>query len=484
MDNGKSIFKNVFYKVMLNVFNIIIPIIIGPYVYRIMGPNLIGRVSYAESVYTFFLIFASFGIYSYGIREVSRIRDDEEKVSKLFSSLFTISVIANLTVVAVYLVFIFTVYRGTELFPILLIYTINLLLYIFYVEWLCEANENYNFIAIKTMVIRLVYIVLLLTFVKTPNDLLIYVGLNTLLFFLNYIVSFIYVKRRVKFNFKNLEIKKHVKSLLFIIVMSNACILYGQLDKLMLGLFTNETFVGYYSTSQLITNIINSLLLSVIYVTIPRLSHVIANETDQAYENLLCKVAKNYFAFLFPCAVGMFALSNEIILLYGGMKFFPAAGVLRIFTLFLVVSGIEFIYTNQVFYVKRAEKKAVFIIVCGGLLNVLLKLALAYTGTLNPYSAIATTVFSYTCLVTAEYFFTRNVLKVNFHIFKFDNTKYLFISLLFIPIVYAIKLAVHSTILVSLASVAACAFFYAAVLFITKDEVLIELLRRLKIIHV
>ncbi|MHC1720681.1 MAG: oligosaccharide flippase family protein [Clostridiaceae bacterium] len=482
MGNNKSILKNVFYKVMLNVFNIIIPIIIGPYVYRIMGPGLIGRISYAESIYTFFLIFASFGIYSYGIREISRVRDDEEKVSKLFSSLFTISTIANLTVVIIYLIFIFTAYRGTELFPILLIYTINLLLYIFYVEWLCEAHENYNFIAIKTMVIRLIYIVLLFAFVRTPKDLLIYVSLNTLLFLINYLVSFVYVKRRVKFNFKNLEIARHIKPLLFIIVMSNACILYGQLDKLMLGIFTNETLVGYYSTSQLITSIINALLLSIIYVTIPRLSHIIANETDEAYEALLCKIAKNYFAFLFPCAVGMFALANEIILLYGGIKFFPAAGVLKIFAFFLVLSGIEFIYTNQIFYVKRAERKAVVLIVCGGILNVALKFILGFSGMLNPYTAIITTTLAYGLLVTAEYTFTRRVLNVNFHIFKLDNTKYLFVSLFFIPIIFIIKLVVHGTIIISLTSVFACAAFYAATLFLIKDSVMMELLYRLKIL--
>lgn len=482
MSKNKSIMKNVLYKIMLNVFNIIVPIIIGPYAYRIMGPTLIGRVSYAESIYTYFLIFASFGIYTYGIREMSRIRDDSESVSKLFSSLFTISVMANLSTVIVYLIFVFVKFRGTALFPILLIYSINLFLYVFYVEWLCEANENYNFIAIKTMVIRLIYIVLLLTLVKTKKDLLIYVSLNTLLFLLNYIVSFIYVKKRVKFNFKDLEIRRHIKPLLIIVVMSNASILYGQLDKVMLGAFANETMVGYYSTSQLITSIVNSLLLSIIYVTIPRLSHVIANETDAAYESLLEKICRNYFAFLFPCAVGLFALANEIILLYGGKNFAPAISVLKIFSLFLIVSGIEFIFTNQVFYVKRQERKAVKIILCGGLLNIILKFILAYFKMLNPHTAIITTTISYSCLITAEYIFTRKVLKVSFNMFKLDNIKYLFISLLFIPAVYVIKLVLHRTILVAAAGVIACAALYSLILFITKDSVFMEVLVRFKII--
>ena len=50
----KSIFKNMIFKFLLNIFNLIIPIIIGPYVLRVLGPELMGTVNFAQSIYGYF----------------------------------------------------------------------------------------------------------------------------------------------------------------------------------------------------------------------------------------------------------------------------------------------------------------------------------------------------------------------------------------------------------------------------------------------
>lgn len=45
----KSIASNIFYKILLNTFNIILPILVGPYAYRTLGANSIGTVNLAET---------------------------------------------------------------------------------------------------------------------------------------------------------------------------------------------------------------------------------------------------------------------------------------------------------------------------------------------------------------------------------------------------------------------------------------------------
>ena len=37
---SKSISKNIIFKFLLNIFNVVVPIIIGPYVLRVLGPDL------------------------------------------------------------------------------------------------------------------------------------------------------------------------------------------------------------------------------------------------------------------------------------------------------------------------------------------------------------------------------------------------------------------------------------------------------------
>ena len=76
---------------------------------------------------------------------------------------------------------------------------------IFYIEFVNEALENYKFITIKTVIIKIFYFLALLLFVRKPDDIIIYSVIVCLTVFFNNIVSFIYAKRFIKFDFNNLE---------------------------------------------------------------------------------------------------------------------------------------------------------------------------------------------------------------------------------------------------------------------------------------
>ncbi|HAT4276914.1 TPA: oligosaccharide flippase family protein, partial [Clostridium perfringens] len=67
----KSIARNFLFKFILNIFNIVIPVLVGPYLARKLGPDQMGIFNYSQTIFTYFFIFASFGVYQYGIRELS-----------------------------------------------------------------------------------------------------------------------------------------------------------------------------------------------------------------------------------------------------------------------------------------------------------------------------------------------------------------------------------------------------------------------------
>ena len=93
MSKKNTLFKNTIYKSILSFVNIVIPLIIGPYIVRLLDVDLYGTYNRVYSEFQIFLAFASFGVYNYGIREISKVRDDKKKVSQLFSNLFFISLL-------------------------------------------------------------------------------------------------------------------------------------------------------------------------------------------------------------------------------------------------------------------------------------------------------------------------------------------------------------------------------------------------------
>lgn len=480
MKSKNSITKNIFYKLLLNIFNIVVPLIIGPYAAKAIGPTYMGRIYFSESIYTYFLILATFGIYNYGLREISRIRDDKEKLSKLFSSLFTIGLISNSIVLVMYISFIFFNFSSQPQLPVLLIYSFTLFSNIFYVEWLCEATESFNFITIKTVIIRIFYIIFLFMLIKNPSDYLIYAALNSLLFFFNYLSSFIYIKKNIKFNFSELQLKRHVKPLIIILIMSNASILYSQLDKILLGSYVGETYVGYYNISQMLANMVNTMLLSIILVTIPRLSNILASIGRKPYEDLLDKISKTYLAFLFPASIGMLVLSKEIILLLYGNAYAESIPVLMVFSIFIIASGLDFLLINSIFYVKKKEKLAMILVASFGFLNLIAKILLINFNLLNHVTAIASTTLIEFALIVFEYTIVKKIFKVNIKLLSIDKLKYLLISFLFIPLTLIIKTFVHKVILIIILGVVINALLYALILFIIKDEILLEILNKFK----
>ena len=85
MRKNNSILKNIIYKFSLEILRIFIPIISVPYIYRIFRPEIMGNIEFSQSISGYFFIFAGFGVYTYGLREVSRVRNDEKKRNKLFT---------------------------------------------------------------------------------------------------------------------------------------------------------------------------------------------------------------------------------------------------------------------------------------------------------------------------------------------------------------------------------------------------------------
>ena len=61
----KSISKNAVLKTVLNISNIILPIIVMPFVLDAIKPELNGYISVGENYTALFMIFAGFGIYQY-----------------------------------------------------------------------------------------------------------------------------------------------------------------------------------------------------------------------------------------------------------------------------------------------------------------------------------------------------------------------------------------------------------------------------------
>lgn len=476
----KSISKNAVFKSMLNLFNIILPIVVFPIVLSRIHPTLNGYITMGETFTGIFMIFASFGVYQYGLREVSRVRDDESKLRQTFTSLFIITTVTTVVTTILYVIFIVTARRNEAYFYTCMVMGLNIVFNLFYLEWINEALENYDFIAVKTMLVKIIYSVLVLCFVRSQEDFLLYIYLGVGVNCINNILSFIYIKKRIKFDFSNLKFRKHIKPMFSAVILSNTSLLYTQLDKLMIDSNIGSTEAGYYAVAQKVMIIINTLMLTIIQVSMPRLSNYLENNSKEVYLNLLKRVIKVYFLLLFPASIGLLCVSNQVMWIFGHFKsdYLPATPIMMAFSIYMLTIGVEGIIANQIIYLHGREKTDAKLVLSGGILNLILKIMLLVSKKFTPATAIMTTVISNLVVVGLEYKLVKRGIKLKINLFAFENMKYLYYSLPFIPITYIINTYLSGMTMSCILDVIICGGLYLGILLFTKDLVFFDLVNR------
>ena len=91
----KSIRYNFIMNFILTVSNFIFPLLTFPYVSRVLQVEANGTVAYVSSIVSYFMMIASLGIPTYGIRAAAKVRDDKRKLSTIVQELLIINVILS-----------------------------------------------------------------------------------------------------------------------------------------------------------------------------------------------------------------------------------------------------------------------------------------------------------------------------------------------------------------------------------------------------
>ena len=77
---------------------------------------------------------------------------------------------------------------------------------------------------------------------------------------------------------------------------------YTVLDRIMLGSFEGSQSVAYYSVGQRIMEMIRALLITITYVSLPRLSYYLSNDVS-LYRDNLQKLVRVGFLLSLPLSV-------------------------------------------------------------------------------------------------------------------------------------------------------------------------------------
>ncbi len=352
-----SLKKNALLNDVRLALSFLLPLVTFPYVSRILGTDGIGKVEFANSFAQYFVLFTALGIPTYGIREVSRVRDDSFLLSKTVAELSLILVFTVFAGYVVYFSCIFFIPFFNSEPRLFLIVAPTIILSDFSFEWFYQGIENQRYITVRYIFIKLVQLALIFLFIKKSADYLKYALILVSLNAASSVFNIVHLRKYVHFvPYKCLELKKHFHPILVIFASVVAVSIYTQLDTVMIGFFRGNGEVGVYTAANRVVRIIIALVTSLSSVIIPKLVNALGNNQFDEYKNLLNKSLSFVLLLALPCIFGILVCADDIILLFAGNGFKNAIFSIRLLCPIILVVGLASFVGLQVLYANRKEK--------------------------------------------------------------------------------------------------------------------------------
>ena len=149
-DNGdKSLVLNSILNVIKQSCHIVIPLIVYPYVFRILGATNLGKYSFADSVTSILIILSSMGIPTYAVREGARIRKEPDSIKVFAAEIYSINIFWLAFVIAILFLLVSYVPRLNRDSALILFLSINIITNVLGREWINSIYEDYFFITVR-----------------------------------------------------------------------------------------------------------------------------------------------------------------------------------------------------------------------------------------------------------------------------------------------------------------------------------------------
>ena len=438
---NKKIFKNYIYNFISQILVLIVPLITTPYISRVLHEIGVGQYSYSLSIITYFSLFANLGFTIYGQREIAKVKDNKELMSKTFFEIFVIRSCTTICSLIVLFSILFTCGFGDKYNTLILILSLQVFSVIFDLSFLYQGIEDFQSIAIRTIIVRIVMIICIFLFVKTENDLskyALYISLSQLL---GILIMWPKLFKIVSIPHCKLEIKKHLRPAIMIFLPTLAVTIYSVFDKTMIGLLSKNPDYdnGCYEQAYKINSVALLLCTVIVPIFVSRNSVVYGDKNIEQLKNNISFVANYNWLIGVPLLYGFIALSHNLSAWFLGDGYSSAPLLMMIMSVRFIVSSFSELFGSQYFIICGKEKYVTLSAVFAAIINVLLNLVLIpFYGAIGAAIATALSELAIT-LIQGFFIYKEKVISLR-SIFKMSINYIIAGTIMFIPIYFMGKM--------------------------------------------
>lgn len=377
---NNRLLKNFLSLFILQGSNYILPLITIPYIVRVIGVENFGLISFALSFIFFFVAFVDYGFYLTATSQISQNKNNQDKINEIFNSIIQIKILLILLsfIILNLLVFSFEkLYLNIELYYFTFLFLIG---YSLFPVWFFQGLENMKYITIINIIGKLVYVILIFTFLNNKDDFLLIPLFNGISYLLIAIISQIIIRKKfnIKYKLQNInQIIFYLKDGWHIFLSNLSTTIYTTSPAFILGLFTTNMNVGYYSAAEKIIKALQGGLQPIFQTIYPHISSMCKHSPTQALF-FIKKVTIIVSIITFSISIITFYFADKIVILVLGNQYIESIIILKILSFVPFFGSLNNMFGIQTMVNFGKKKELMKIIMIGSLIYFFSVVILAY----------------------------------------------------------------------------------------------------------
>ena len=485
----RSIKRNYLYNLLYQIFALLTPLVVTPYISRVLGSAGIGQYSFTYSISTYFVLVAAFGFGYYAQREIARAQGDKHQQSVVFFEIIIARSASVFISLFIYVLLLFTGVYEKVYEPLMWIMAINVISPLFDVAFVFQGNEEFGIIAIRNIIIRVLGVALVLIFVKNESHVWLYALCQSLILIVSNLSLWPNLRKVItRVPFRELRIKRHFCPTLRLFIPTVAISVYTMFDKTLIGLLVpGETSVdgvekkisdienGYYDQAEKLVKMAMTVLTSLGTVMIPRNSQAIAAGDLDQFKSNINKAIRFVFFLGVPLLFGIAAVSFNFSPWFFGNGYEKVPYLMMVLSPLVLIIGLSNVLGIQYLLPQKEDKKYTIAIVSGALLN--LALNLVFIPFFWSYGACIATIIAELLVTSLMFVFARK--DISFFKTVFSSWMYILSGAMMFLSVFFTQRFLTSSVTHTLLLIAEGVVIYIGLLFALRDKLLLGYTRQL-----
>ena len=369
-----SIKKNFAYKSVLTLSTYLINFITFPYVARVLGVERIGLVNFVDNTVNYFLLFATMGVGLLGVREIAAVKEDKKRRDQVYSSVLALNLLFTLVSLGIYLLCVVTIPKLCQYDELFYIGTAKILFTVFLVEWFFTGVENFRYITLRSILIKVLYIISVFLFVRDTSDYRLYFILTVGVVVLNALINQLYIREFVRVRWNNIQLFKYLKQNVTLGIYTLMTSMYLTFNVMYLGLVSNNTEVGYYTTAFKLYSVVLGFFTAFTNVMLPRMSSLLANGEKDRFQKLVNRSFSVMSTCCIPLILCSMIMAPQIVYILSGPGYEGAILPMRIIMPAAFAVGVAQVLAIQVLMPMKKDKVLLVALIIGAVVSLLINL--------------------------------------------------------------------------------------------------------------